>query len=377
MRPDRRALLGGLALSPLAASAACARQVDATPDAALDAVYAAASPMVPALAGMIVSRDGVEWIGVRGLRRAGTETAVTAADRWHLGSNTKAMTAALFARRVEAGQARWGMPLAEAFPAIAVDAGWGDTTLDDLMHHRAGLLDASVIGQSWLMTARDDPRSLVEQRAAIAEAAFTRPPAGPRGAFAYGNANYIVLGSALETLTGRSWEDQMRQDLFGPLGMASGGFGPPSDPNAWGHRVAPDGARLPMPPHNPGSDNPLALGPAGTAHVALADYARFLAVFFGDGDWLGPDSLARLTTPADGAGAPYADGWAVRRQPWGGRDGPGPVLGHEGTNTMWHCFAAVAPERGLAFVATANDYAAGQGACQQLAIRLMALRTAA
>src|SRR5690606_17826110 len=183
-------------------------------------------------------------------------------------------------------------------------------------------------GREWLMTARGDPRSLPEQRRAIVAAALGAPPAGTPGRFAYGNANYVLVGAAIEQITGAAWEDVMRAELFAPLGLDSAGFGPPlaangSSDNAWGHRDM-GGQRIAMPPDHPGADNPLALGPAGTAHMTLADYGRFLAAMMGGRPgWLGPDSLRRLTTPPPAAeGPPYACGWIVGAQPWGGADGP-------------------------------------------------------
>jgi len=375
MTATRRALLTGFAALPtLTALPAFARSAE-TPDAALDAVFAG-NP-APAMGAMILTRSGVSWSAVRGVRHEGATDPVTLDDRWSLGSNTKAMTAALFARLVEQGRARWAMPLAEAFPGVAIDPAWGEITLDDLMHHRGGLLDNDVIGRDWLMTARDDPAALPEQRAVIAARALGRPPGGPRGAFAYGNANYMLLGAVIERITGGSWEDAMRAEVFAPLGVARGGFGPPKGDNAWGHRAA-NGQRTPMPPEHPGADNPFALGPAGMAHMTLSDYARFIGVFLNDGaGWLSPDSLRILTTPAPGDGPGYACGWGVREQAWAGADGPGPVLAHEGTNTMWHAFAAVAPQRGLAVVTVANDFTTGRAGCQQLGQRLIQLSTVA
>lgn len=369
----RRTLFKGLALLPFAPS--LARAQAQTPDSLLDAVFQDAG--APALAGMIVGRQGVEWSGVRGVRRAGGDEAATLEDRWHLGSNTKAMTAALFARLVEQGRARWGMTLAEAFPGLPRDAAWEGVTLEEVMSHRAGLLDDPLIGPAWLMTARADPRSLPQQRAALAAQALSAPPAGPRGAFAYGNANYIVAGAAIEAITGLSWEEAMRAELFAPLSIVSGGFGAPPLPNAVGHRAMGDG-RLPMAPSDPGADNPLALGPAGVAHMTLADYARFLGVFLNEGaGWLRPESVARLTAPAPGEGRGYAQGWIVIAQGGAQLGAAGPILAHEGTNTMWHAFAAVVPGRGLAFVAVANDFTAGARACQTLGGGLIRSRTVA
>ncbi|WP_284223527.1 serine hydrolase, partial [Brevundimonas denitrificans] len=113
MFATRRALLGGFAALPFAGALpamARAGQDEAAAGAALDAVFAETAP--PALAAGIVSREGLGWSGVRGVRRAGSEAPATTEDRWHLGSNTKAMTAAVFGRLVDQGRARWTLPLA-------------------------------------------------------------------------------------------------------------------------------------------------------------------------------------------------------------------------------------------------------------------------
>ena len=365
MIATRRRLLTGLAAVPVAGvlPRLAFAQDGAQADAVLDQVFAAAAP--PAMAAAIVTAEGVSWSGVRGVRRDGETDLATLQDRWHLGSNTKAMTAAVFARLVEQGRARWAMPLDEAFPDLPLDPAWGATTLDDLMHHRAGLLDQAVLGRDWLIAARGDARSLPDQRMALARTALAAPPQGPRGTFAYGNANYILLGAAIERITGGAWEDAMRAELYGPLNLTSAGFGPPPGrDNPWAHRTVGE-QRTPVPPEHPGADNPAALGPAGTAHMTLDDYARFVSAIMGGAPgWLSADSLSRLTTPPAGDPPAYACGWGVREQPWGGVGGPGPVLGHDGSNTLWHCTVAAAPQRRRAVLVVTNDGPAGRAACQ-------------
>lgn len=366
---NRRHLLGGLAAAPSGlALPARSRTARSTPDEALDAVFASAAPT--ALAGAVVSRAGLTWSGVRGVRQAGGGQPVTLQDRWHLGSNTKAMTAAVFARLVEAGRADWDMTVADAFPALTIDPAWRGTPLTTLMRHRSGLADADVIGVSWLSVARDDPRSLPAQRAAIAAAALGRPPSGRPGAFAYSNAGYMIVGAAIEAITGQAWEDVMRAELFEPLGLSSAGFGAPPDPNAWGHHAS-DGRLLPMDPAGP-ADNPLAMGPAATAHMTLADNARWVQAMLGAGPqgWLGADSLTRLTTTTETNPA-YALGWITRASPPAA--GIGRTIAHEGSNTLWHAVVVAAPESGQGFIACANDAAKGGAACQQLVQRLMAV----
>jgi CubicO group peptidase (beta-lactamase class C family) len=366
MFATRRTLLGGFLALPLVSAfpaMARTRQGDTAAEAALDAVFAEAAP--PALAAGIVTRDGLDWSGVRGVRRTGSEALATTDDRWHLGSNTKAMTAVVFARLVDQGRARWAMPVTEAFPAVTVDPAWGTITLDDLMHHRSGLLDAALLDRAWLMAAHADPRPLPEQRAEFAARALGAPPAGPVGQFAYGNGNYIVLGAAIETITGQPWETVMAAELYTPLGLTTAGFGAPQDPAPWGHRggVGVDPAGF--------ADNPRALGPAGTAHMSMADYARFIAAMMGGAPgWLSEDARAHLLTPAAGTPPAYAAGWGVGTAPWAGADGAGPTITHNGSNTMWFATVLAAPERGLGFIALSNDGAAGQRACTTLIRRL-------
>lgn len=354
----RDALIAGAAA---AATSALPAWADAGGhEAALTAAFDSVKPV--ALAGGVVTREGLSWSGVRGLRRSDGTAAATLEDRWHLGSNTKAMTAAVFARLVEQGRARWAMPLAEVFPGLSIDAGWRGATLDDFMSHSAGLNDDAVMGMAWLMTARADPRALPEQRRAIVAKALAAPPSGTRGTFAYGNANYVLVGAAIEALTGGSWEEAMRSELFAPLGLASAGFGAPTGDSVWGHRRMGDRV-MPMDPADSGADNPLALGPAGTAHMTMADYARFVRVFLSEGDgWLQPETVRRLLTPAAGQG--YAPGWIVLPpQPWA----RGPAVAHEGSNTLWHAIVIADPAGGRAIIGLSNDGGRGGPACQPLA----------
>ena len=364
----RRTLLSWAAgLPALAAMPAVARAE--TFDEALDAAFRVGPP---ALAGGVVTRQGLIWSGARGVRRAGSVDAVTTTDRWHLGSNTKAMTAAVFARLVEQGRTHWGLTLAEAFPGGPLDPAWRTVPIEALMRHRAGLTDEPVLGRAWLGTARADARPLPVQSAELAASALSRPPAGRPGSFAYANLNYVVAGAAIEAITGGSWEDAMRTEVFEPLGLSGAGFGAPPEPNAWGHRQV-NGTAMPVEPSHPGADNPAALGPAGTAHMTVADFARWTQAVSGEGDWLSKESLARLNQ-TDETDPAYSLGWIVQpAPPFGAFAGAGNTLAHEGSNTMWHTLAIVAPTPGLAVFTFANDAAKGPAACRMLAQRLIAL----
>lgn len=361
MRPDRRAVLAGLTALPMAGAA----RAGGAADAVLDAVFAAHGP--PALAAGIVTRDGLAWSGVRGVRRRGTETPATLQDRWHLGSNTKAMTAAAWARLVEDGRARWGQPLTEIFPETAADPAWAGVTLETVMAHRSGLRDEDVITLAVLLAAGSDSRSLPEQRLDLVRAALSKAPGWPQGDYGYANINFVLAGAVIERLTGQPWETAIAGLLFQPLGITAFGFGAPAGEQPWGHRalgemlVALDPATKP--------DNPPFMGPAGTCNMSLPDYARFLRMYLTEGDGvLSPATMARVTTAPAGPGRPYGFGWLIQSgAPWA----KGPVLAHEGSNTLWHATTILDPAAGVGVIALSNAHAKGGPATQQLAQRLI------
>ena len=359
-RFHRRSVVAGLTVAPFLTGMGLAARADEGADPVAAALAASGAP---ALAAAVFDAEKTLFIGAAGLRKALGHDPVTTADLWHIGSNTKAMTAVLYARLVEQGRVPAGATLKELFPEIVMDPAFAARTAEELMAHAAGIGDEPVLGRGWLMTAPADKHSLPEQRAALAAAALAAPPAFPEGGFHYANLNFIIVGAALERATGMAWEDLMRAELFEPLGMATAGFGAPEGDQPWGHAMG-----IPVDPKGI-SDNPLALGPAGTVHVALEDYAKFLRLFMTDGGGIiSPAAMARITTATVAGDSVYRMGWMVYGQPpWA----HGPALAHEGSNTMWHAVALVAPLRKIAIVTVSNDETKGGPATSQLALTLL------
>lgn len=300
---------------------------------------------LPALAAA-VWRDGklVELEAV-GLRKADDSASkVTTKDYWHLGSNTKAMTAMLIGIYVDRGALKWDDTLDTFFKKI--DPGYAKVTIDQLIHHEGGAPSEpppAVWKQLW--TDGDKPGA----RATFVQSILAGPPAQKPGTFVYSNAGYVIAGAALEKATGKRWEQMMRDDLFKTLGMTSCGFGAPGRKDVvdqpWGH----DAGGTPIAP-GPAADNPPGMGPAGTVHCSLEDYGKFLAVYStGQPAIVKPDTLQHLTAARD----QYAGGWMVLHA------SRGSVLVHSGSNTMWYVTATVAlakkPEDRWVFVMATNS----------------------
>ncbi len=321
-----------------------------------------------ALAGVVTDGCHTLKLMADGTRRKGSAEAVSGSDLWHIGSNAKAMVAALYGRLVEQGSFTWGETVDQLFPEIPVHQCWRVTKVEDLMSHRSGVLDRDVLGAWALIKSELDERPLPQQRLSLAERAFAAAPSGSPTHFAYSNANYVILASAMEERTGAPFEELIEQYLFRPLGMASAGFGAPAGRQPWGHRCGlVTLGRLKAVAPGRAADNPPFMRPAGGIHLSLEDYAKFLRLFLThQGAFLTPQTLEKLTT-STGTSPDYALGWIVENIPWAG----GRALGHEGSNTMWYATAIVVPSKGLAAAAVSNEGSGrAAGATRQLVRRL-------
>lgn len=318
---------------------------------------------VPALGAAVLVDGRLQALGVTGIRRVGHDEPVTSDDLWHLGSCTKAMTATLLARAVEAGKLQWTTTVAAGLPdlAAAMHEPSRAITLQQLLQHRSGL-PGKPPEDLWSELFRWEGTTAEARTEVCKRMLGVAPVAAPGERFLYSNAGYMVAGAMAERALGASWEQAMQRDLFAPLGITTAGFGMPGDPKQttqpWGHR--PNGK------HHVAvfADNPASLGPAGTVHMTLRDWAKFAALHLGEvpasGALLQPATLAALhTLPTRGD---YALGWGVVERSWA----TGPILTHNGSNTMWFCVAWLAPEAKFAVLVTCNLGDSGK-ACDDVA----------
>lgn len=325
---------------------------------------------LPALAGAIVTSKGVASMGATGVRKAGTEVPVTVDDEWHLGSDTKAMTAVVIASLIEQGKLKWESTIEEVFPELAADfqPEMKKVTLLQLLSHRSGL-PANIV---WGLISTQVP--IQQQRqSAVRALSSLKLKSAPGSAYEYSNLGYVVAGAMAEKVTGLPWENLITDTVFAPLKMKSAGFGGTGTPGKidqpWPHGA--DGK--PMPGNGPAVDNPRVLGPAGIVHCSLADWASFIADQLrgeqGHGALLKPETYKLLHKPP--FGGDYALGWLVLDRPWGG----GQVWTHAGSNTMNYAVVWAAPLRDFTVLVCTNQGGpAAAKACDEAATALIALQ---
>jgi D-alanyl-D-alanine carboxypeptidase len=311
---------------------------------------------LPALAALVQVDGRVLAQAAVGVRAEGHNDSVLDGDRWHIGSDTKAMTATLIARLVEQQRMRFEDTLATSFPEFpGIDPAYRGVTVTQLLSHTAGLPSLTDGKDMDAVRAAIRPFSDVRaQRQAIVRHYLSLPPASTVGEFRYSNLGFIIAGAIAEARTGRSWENLIREQVFSPLGIANVGFGAPGNSDRIdqprGHRVF-DGRLVPLDPLSPDADNPAALGPAGTVNIGLKDWARFaqdqLDGERGRGRLLTTASYRRLHTAVT---AHYALGWGVHAGP----DGSPLLLTHTGTNTYWLASISLFPRHDTIFLIVSN-----------------------
>jgi CubicO group peptidase (beta-lactamase class C family) len=286
---------------------------------------------VPAL-GVLVARNGrIDRLVTLGTVSINSNEPVRPDDLWHLGSNTKALTATLAARMVEKKQLSWTTTLNDVAPELAKELGegWASVSLIEWLSHRSGT-DGENEPLAWLGSMRQleaDASTTPQHRRqqALRIALGTPGPTGPTG-FTYTNVNYLAAGVILEAAGNASWEALLDREIFEPLGIVDFAFGPP--PRILGTL---EGKAIRL-------DNPLTLGPAGTLCLTLEDWLKFANAHLGlyEG-FLTEQSLATLHTAPDDAD-PYALGWAAVSL------AGEPVLTHDGSNTLNYARIVIAPQ---------------------------------
>jgi len=309
----------------------------------------------PAIGIVIASVDGAPEIAVDGVRAMDKADKVTANDRWHIGSMTKSMTATMIARLIEQGLLKFDSTLGDLLPDIDMKPEYKAITLEQVMHHRAGLQPLLRPEPALNKLVSETPGSQIEKNAAFARWLLTQDPiVQPGTAMKYSNGGYALVGHIAERLTKLDYRALMQREVFAPLGMSTAGFGWPIDlgadqprghfPLPTGFAPAPEGYRLPM--H---------LDPAGNVYLSLADLTKYMQAHLkgvqGKDGILKAATIQRLHKPtvAPAGELQYACGWSVAAMPI-----VGTRHGHNGSAGSFFSEMALVPERNLVVAVVTN-----------------------
>src|SRR5690606_25292636 len=189
-----------------------------TPDvAAIDAAIRATVERydLPGIAVGIVADGEVAHVRTIGETVAGSGDPVTTDTLFKIASNSKAMTATVLARLVQAGKLRWDDPVVKHLPHFAMHDPWvtEHMTVHDLLVHNSGLPEGGGDLMLWPepndFTRMDITRGL----------RHIVPAYGFRAGYAYDNLLYVVAGEVAAAAGGASYEELVRREIFEPLAL--------------------------------------------------------------------------------------------------------------------------------------------------------------
>ncbi|MFF4169828.1 serine hydrolase domain-containing protein [Streptomyces sp. NPDC001744] len=245
---------------------------------------AQAEGRAPSLVGAVVRDGTMVWNGARSCVDGHAPDAET---QFRIGSITKVFTAVLVMRLRDEGLLRLDDPLERHLKGTRV----GEVTIGQLLGHSGGLA-AETPGQWWERSSAGLRPELAD---VLGEHPFLQAP-GRR--HHYSNPGYTLLGSLVEELRERSWEESLRHEVLEPLGMDRTTVESVA-PHAGGWAVHPwADVMLPEPSEHLGL-----MAPAGQLWSTAADLARFAAFLsVGDERVLDADSVAEMRAPASAPG---------------------------------------------------------------------------
>ena len=297
-----------------------------------------------------VLRDGVVTTASYGIEDVRTGEPVTPATRFSVGSLTKSMVATVIARLAEAGRLSLDDPVVEHVQELRGSIWVEGVTVRDLLANRSGL------------PLRADLEFAFDRRPGADDGALARLVAEiPRdevrsSVWSYSNVGWCVLGRMIETVTGATWEDGMRELL--ELRDTSFGADPAVERRVSGHAITPEGPR----PVEPLAAR--AYGPAGTTGVTTVDdLLRFAGMQLDD-----PALAALRVVHADVSIHGWLDAWCLglARFDWAG----GPVWGWDSVVNGERAVLRLLPEHRAA-VALMTNADTGRAVYRSLLVELM------
>jgi D-alanyl-D-alanine carboxypeptidase len=137
---------------------------------------------------------------VVGVRKIGTDVNATTSDIWHIGSNTKAMTATTIGLLIQDGLLQWTSTLGDLLyeTIINIRDVYSNVTIEQLSSHTSGIsdeamrADVQMLLDSYQLSAADG-------RINFANGTLSSSSVATQGTYTYSNMNYVLLGFVIDT----------------------------------------------------------------------------------------------------------------------------------------------------------------------------------
>jgi CubicO group peptidase (beta-lactamase class C family) len=326
---------------------------------------------VPGVAIAIVKDGKPVVLKGYGVRRLGDSGRVDEHTLFGIASNTKAFTAGALAILAEEGKVKWDDPVQKHLPSFQTYDPYvsRELTVRDLLSHRSGL----GLGAGDLLFWPDTDAARAD---VVAAARHIKPASSIRSKYAYNNLAFVVAGEVVAAVSGKPWDDFVRDRIFDALGMkdsriTSDGLTPASNaasPHSRGWRL--EGTLKPI-AHT--RDHTWAA--AAGIRSSVSDLARWVALQLNEGklqeskrlwsaalakDMWSPQTILPISEPsipalkaAKANFSAYGLGWSLRD--YKGRK----LVSHGGALTGMLSMTMMVPDERLGVVVLTNQEEGG------------------
>lgn len=234
---------------------------------------------VPGMAVAIVKDNEVVLAKGYGVKKVGTMQKVDANTLFAIASNTKSFTAAALAMLIDEGALTWDDKVRDYLPYFEMYSPYvtSEMTIRDLLCHRSGL--ATFSGDLiWYGTSHS-------REEVIKRARYLEPKLGFREGYGYSNIMFLAAGEIVAKVSGKSWDQYIREKIFTPLEMNNTNTSI-RDFQTGGNIAA---------PHNEVNGKNIAIeyvnwdniGPAGSINSSVNDMTQWLKLQLGKGKFEG------------------------------------------------------------------------------------------
>lgn len=231
----------------------------------------------------VVSKDKILYSKGFGYRDYENKISVTANTLFAIGSCTKAFTASLIGLLNKEGKVDYDKPAREYLPELHFfnDDLNDHVTLRDMMCHRTGLPRHDF---SWYLFNSSSKDSLLQR------VQYQEPTAPLRQTWQYNNFMFLAQGVIAEKLTGKSWEENVQENIFTPLGMRSSNLAiadlKKSKEAAVGYSIYKDSIIKKMDYYDISG-----MAPAGSINSNVTDMANWVMTWINGGKFNGKEIL--------------------------------------------------------------------------------------
>jgi CubicO group peptidase (beta-lactamase class C family) len=309
-----------------------------------------AENQIPGLALSIVHND--EIVYTQGYGVAGLDgTQVTPQTPFIIGSTSKSFTALAVMQLVEAGKIDLDAPVQAYLPwfSLADPEQAQQMTVRHLLTHTSGF--SYLQGDKDILNDDTSDEALEANIRELADYNLARPVGE---SFDYSNINYDTLGLIIQTVSGQSFEEYIKEHIYTPLEMS----------NSYTSRAEAEANGLVMghtyffgsPRVSDDVPYPRRKLPSGFLISSAEDLGQFLIAQLNGGNYggkqiLAPEYVTMMHQPAVETGFEdwnYAFGW--RTKDVGGE----PSVRHGGDSSNFHSDLAFSPTRGWGVAIVTN-----------------------